>query len=383
MNSWNPIQENFSFSEISLFLVFILTTLFYRSPKLENGGDQLAIILCSSGTTGPVKGVGLSHKALIDATCLRSFSPHVIFSFSTLYWGSGLVTMLLCALTGSTRVMTNKLFTPELFLEIIERHKVSFIIAGPSVLAMTLYSEEITKANLDSVKIVSVGGSAIPDQIMTDFRNFLPKQALLSISYGMTEICQTIAKGSGNNSGGIGMLAFNSMVKIVDEDGNNLGIDQQGEICLQSKNKWPGYYNNPEATALIYKNGWIHSGDIGYFNKEGVLHIIDRKKDILKYQNYQVYPTEIEMVINKIPDVVQVCVCGLDDIVSRDLPAAAIVKKPGSNLTTEDVEKFVAEQLANHMHLHGGAYFVDELPKAPSGKVMRREVKKLLESRKC
>lgn len=360
--------------DIKIILQFLC-----RSPKLENGGDQLAIILCSSGTTGPVKGVGLSHRALIDATCLRSFSPHVILSFSTLYWGSGLVTLLLCALTGGTRVMTNQPFTPELFLEIIEKHKVSFIIAGPSALAMTLYSDKISTANLSSIKMISVGGSAISDQIMKDFRKHLEKTAMLSISYGMTEICQTIAKGLGNNSGAIGMLAPNSKVKIIDEDENLLGVGKQGEVCLRSKNKWPGYYNNAEATALIYKDGWIHSGDIGFFNEEGILHIIDRKKDILKYQNYQVYPTEIEMVINKMPDVVEVCVCGLDDIVSRDLPAAAIVKKQKSSLTTEEVEKFVAERLANHMHLHGKAYFVDELPKAPSSKVLRRKVKEMLE----
>lgn len=275
--------------------------------------------------------------------------------------------------------MTNQLFTPELFLEIIENHKVSFIIAGPSALAMTLYSEKLDSTDLSSIKMISVGGSAVSDEIMKDFKKYLDKTAMLSISYGMTEICQTIAKGLGNNSGAIGMLAPNSKVKIIDGDENLLGVGEPGEVCLRSKNKWPGYYNNPEATALIYKDGWIHSGDIGFFNEEGVLHIIDRKKDILKYQNYQVYPTEIEMVINKMPDVVEVCVCGLDDLVSRDLPAAAVVKKQKSSLTTEEVESFVAERLANHMHLHGKAYFVDELPRAPSSKVLRRKVKEILE----
>lgn len=275
--------------------------------------------------------------------------------------------------------MTNQSFRPELFLQIIEDHKVSFIIAGPSALAMTLYSDRLLSTDLSTVKLISVGGSAVSDQIIKGFKNYLDKTAMISIAYGMTEICQTIAKGPGNNSGAIGMLAPNSKVKIIDKDENCLGVGEPGEVCLRSKNKWPGYYNNPEATAQIYKAGWIHSGDIGFFNEEGVLHIIDRKKDILKYQNYQVYPTEIEMVINNMPDVVEVCVCGLDDLVSRDLPAAAIVKKPMSSLTTEDVEMFVATKLANHMHLHGKAYFVDELPRAPSSKVLRRKVKEMLE----
>lgn len=152
-----------------------------------------------------------------------------------------------------------------------------------------------------------------------------------------------------------------------------------GEICLRSAHQFLGYWNNEEATAASFTDdGWIKTGDLGYFNEAGILHITGRDKDMLKYMGYQISPAELEAIIEHLDGVLACCVVGIADPIYGDLPATAIVKSPDSSLTEEAVEQAISKKVSNQKQLRGGVYFLDELPRTVSGKIRVRALRELL-----
>lgn len=297
--------------------------------------------------------------------------------FSTLYWISGVLFLLLGTVQNFTRIITSKPYTPEEFIEIIKKYQVGIFLGPPSQMGLLISCPKLQENDLRTLKMVYLGGSAVPYTIVEKLQSYAP-EATIAVGYGQTEICAAVSVGKAKANGYCGHLIANVEVKIIDDNNKSLGPNEVGEICSRSTCEWPGYYDNPEETAnTLDEENWIHSGDLGYFNDEGELYVIDRKKDILKYNNYHFYPTEIETVILELEDVIEVCVFGVPDIIFTNLPAAAIVKKPGSKLTGEEVYDYVKQKMAHFKYLRGGVYFVEELPKTPSGKVLRRKVTEL------
>ncbi|KAM7349498.1 uncharacterized protein ACRADG_008411 isoform 2-T4 [Cochliomyia hominivorax] len=347
----------------------------FKCVTLKEGPNQLAFILCSSGTTGLPKGVCLTHLGFLHQISGLPFdSEERALCFSTLYWISGVMVLLIGTVQKYTRIITSKAYNPEDFIKILRKYKATFFLGPPSQIGLLLSCPKLQQNDLASFKAVYLGGSPVPYSLVQKLQTYIPK-AKVSIAYGQTELCAGVSVGSVKEEGNCGHLVPNMEVKIIDNDNRNLGPNEVGEICSRAVYDWPGYYGNPEATAIIYdKDKWIHSGDLGYFNDKGDLYVVDRKKDILKYNNYHFYPTEIEGVISKLKDVVEVCVFGIPDIIYTHLPAAAIVKKPNSKLCAEDVLQLVQQEMAHFKQLRGGVYFVDELPKTPSGKILRRIV---------
>lgn len=346
----------------------------HRAVPLRSGGDQLAVILCSSGSTGLSKGVTVSHQKLIYAQFIQPSSEDICFTFSTLYWLTGILTLCQGTLYGATRVITNKTFTPELFFEIIEKYKISTILTPPSQMALMLKSPAIKTTDLSSISKYYCGGSAVPFPNLTSIQKYF-RNTTIKVIYGMSEIagaCVTgVAKGPGDN----GSLRTNHVIRIVDDDGRNLGPKEIGEIVIKSIFKWEGYYGNPKATEQTYKDGWIFSGDLGYFDDQGCLYIVDRKSDILKYKNFHYTPSEIEQVIMEIPEVVEACVFGIPNKDVGDLPAVAIVKVKGSGLDEKYLFDYVAERMSDYKKLRGGVFFVEKIPKTASGKIIRNAVR--------
>ncbi|KAL5275825.1 hypothetical protein ACFFRR_001580 [Megaselia abdita] len=349
----------------------------FKALPLKYGGDQTAAILCSSGSTGLPKGVTISHHALINCGFFSVEANDRLLSFSTLYWLSGLITLYLGIFHGGCRILINKPFSSDLLIDTIEKLKVSFIIGPPSQMALLVQNDRAVKADLSSLKNYFVGGSAVPFQVIEKLRKIIPN-CYIRVGYGMTEICGTCCSGPPSGPNANGFVKQNNKVKIVDDNGNKLGIGETGEILIQTISKWNGYYKNQKATDEALDNGWVKSGDLGYFDKEGNFFVVDRKKEILKFKNFHYFPTEIELVILDLPDVIEVCVCGLPDLVMTDLPAALVVKRPESNLKEKDIIDYVSEKMADFKHLRGGVYFVDNIPKTASGKNVRKKVKELV-----
>lgn len=169
----------------------------------------------------------------------------------------------------------------------------------------------------------------------------------------------------------------NTRVKIADDNGNLVGPNENGELLVKLPCSLLGYYKNPEANENAFDDeGWLKTGDIGYFNDLGHLYLVDRKKDIIRYHYFHIFPTEIEQVIQKLEGVKEVCVVGVPEPSVWETLVAVVVRLPGSNLKEEDVSNIVANELTDYKKLRGGVFFVDEdLPKTGSSKVQRRLVK--------
>jgi len=174
--------------------------------------------------------------------------------------------------------------------------------------------------------------------------------------------------------GSAGQLLPNIIAKIVDpETGAECGVDQRGELWLNGPNKMKGYLNNPKATALtIYKDGFLHTGDIAYTDKDGNYYIVDRLKELIKYKGFQVAPAELEGLLLTHPDIADVAVVGKPDLEAGELPTAFVVIKKGRTLYEKDIYTFVGKKVAPHKKLRGGIVVVEAIPKSPSGKILRR-----------
>ncbi|KAL5276831.1 hypothetical protein ACFFRR_002195 [Megaselia abdita] len=347
-------------------------------PLEVPSGEETAVILCSSGTTGLSKSVCLSHRScnatfgIILDTC-----DDVVLNFSSLYWLSGCFSMLACGITGATYLVISKPFTPEQALYLIDKYRVTKTMFPPRNIALVLESPDIQHKSIKSIKTLNCGGAKLPVEIRNRIKKYMSPTATIFFGYGTTEVGGIAFTLSEKFPESTGILIPNVEVKIVDENGNNLGIGEDGEICVANGHKWPGYFGDKAATDEVYEaETWYHTGDLGHFDENGYLYIVDRIKEIMKSKGYHISPSEIEDVVLQLPDVADVCVCGIPDILSVNKPAAFVIKSVGSNITEQTIITHVSAKMPHYKHLTGGVYFVDELPRTPSGKILRRVVAK-------
>ncbi|XP_055609106.1 uncharacterized protein LOC129756297 [Uranotaenia lowii] len=350
--------------------------------RFEDPSKQLAIIVCSSGTTGRSKGVCLSHSLCIAhfIGVMGCYPPDILLCFSSLYWLSGVVFLLLGTVTGAVRVITRELFNPDLAFDIIEKYRVTLCFFAPAIVLQLVNHPRALKANFSSVRACMSGGASVTAAMKYSFEKLAPN-CDFKIGYGMSEIGGVVSMTEKNyyKEGSTGYIHPNVEVKVVDDSGNAVDINQEGEILIKPQFYFLGYYGNKEATdEILDQNGWIHSGDIGRIDKDGYLYIVDRKKDIIKYLSYQISPTEIETIIQSIPGVVNVCVAGVP-VPGSDLPAALVVKSKDMSLTEESIDRVVRQKLSDYKQLRGGIHLVESLPMTPSGKVMRRSCRDIME----
>lgn len=259
----------------------------------------------------------------------------------------------------------------------IEKYKVSYIITAPSHMGLLLNSPAIKKTNLSSIQIYYCGGSILPQNFYENMNNLLTNGKVV-VGYGSSEFCNCISIGFASESSN-GILAPNAFAKIISPTGLSLGISEKGEICAKSNFTFLGYYGDENLTkSMLDSEGWLHTGDLGYFDKDGNLNLVGRIKDILKYKNYQISPTEIEdFLINKIPGISHVSIVGIPDELATDLPAAVIVRMENSKITENEIYDLVANNFSDFKKLRGGIFFVDELPMTASGKIQKSKVKEM------
>ncbi|XP_062539037.1 uncharacterized protein LOC134207332 [Armigeres subalbatus] len=345
--------------------------------------NHLAVLLCSSGTTGRSKAVCLSHSICIAyvANFFHCVSTDRTLAFSTLYWLSGMAALLTSTIWAATRIITRKSFNAELTLDIIERFNVSVALLPTSQALAVANSPMGNTAVLRSIRMPLTGGSFVPSSLKRSFERLIPGRSL-EIMYGFSEAARAVSFSNGQlyRDGSVGFPASGTEFKIVDDENKPLDVNQEGEILVRSEYAFNGYLGNDDATKeILDSEGWIHSGDIGRFDEEGYLYVVDRKKEIMKCNGHQVSPSEIESVIMTIPGVAACCVVGVP-VEILDLPTALVVRKDGtaSNPDAAEIVEKVKESLAWYKHLNGGVYFTNELPLTPSGKVMRRTAKNVL-----
>lgn len=303
-------------------------------------------------------------------------SDTIALCFSTFYWISGLCSFITSILGNATRIITTEPTTAELVLRLIEEYKVTFVLAATHITLLTLKSPSIAKANLSSLNHWVTGGSRVPLDACVEISKYVPNLNICA-GYGMSEMGGYLTINHPFvERDCVGGLKGGSHIKIVDESGNRLGVGESGQICLKMDIPFLGYYNDKRATDALYDNeNFIQSGDVGHFDDDGLLHVTDRIKDHLKYCNYMISPSEIEDILVVCPEVTAVCVVGVTDRNTGDLPAALVVRKPGSKITEREISDMIATKLADSRQLRGGVYFVDSFPMSASGKKQRRKAK--------
>lgn len=306
----------------------------------------------------------------------------IALTFSSLYWISGFGILLLATFVGAQRIITSDRFSPTLMLEVIEKYRVTFTITAPSAIAVTLTNPRLETVDLSSLTFFMSAGSKLHAELETRMNRYLPNCKVYS-GYGMSEATGIVSVNYPEpRIDSVGLLAPGLCVKIIDDQGNACGIGENGEIVLNMQYQFVGYYGDAESTGdTLDADGFVRSGDIGHFDEDGYLYIVDRLKDILKYMNFQISPSEIENTILKHPGVKQVCVVGVPDVVCADLPAALVVPNrtgDGVDITEADVHDVVKSKLSDMKQLRGGVYFVDAIPMTPSGKLLRRLAREIV-----
>jgi acyl-CoA synthetase (AMP-forming)/AMP-acid ligase II len=233
-------------------------------------------------------------------------------------------------------------------------------------------------ANLSSIRTVVNRAAPIGKSVVDAMCQRLNIDYVIN-GYGMTELSTIgliipVCNKSLQKRGSCGVPLPNSECKVVNvESGKACGPNEHGQLCVRGLQVTKGYLNNPAATnEAIDSEGWLQTGDICYFDNDGFFYIVDRIKEFLKVKGFQVAPAEIEHVILSHPAVADAAVVGILDEYAGELPLAYIVLKADSELTEEEIKKFVAGRLVNYKHLAGGVKFIDAIPKNPSGKILRR-----------
>ncbi|EDV41720.1 uncharacterized protein Dana_GF17359 [Drosophila ananassae] len=346
----------------------------FQPAELEHGNDQTLAILCSSGTTGIPKAVTISNSRQILAANNHLTTSDIQYSHNTLDWITGLLTTITSGVYSTTRIIADNAFDPVFAMQIIKDYKVTWIIQPPSALALMVNTPEFETCDLSSLRCYMYGGSRASLEVQNRIRSRLSVDCL-QFAYGFTELgaVATINLHFDQKPNSVGRLVNGLRMKIINDKGESLGPEELGEVCISNGQYWMGYFGNQQETRDMRDlKRWFHSGDLGYVDTDGFLYIMERKKDMLKYQNIMYYPNDIETIISEMPEVAEVCVFGVWSNIYGDEAAACVVKKQGCNLSAQDVVDYVQSRTdSKYKQLNAGAIIVDDLMRSANGKTNR------------
>ncbi len=352
------------------------------SDHADVGLDDLHRLMYTSGTTAHPKGVMLTYGNLYwknighiltfgitdqDRTLVVGPLYHVggmdLPGAGTLYAGGSLVIL--------------KKFDPVDVLKAIDQEKVTNLWLSPAMTIMLFNEPSFHQYDMSSVRFIIDGGEKMPATLIKEFRTRFPN-AWFADAYGLTETVSGdtfLAKDRMlNKLGSVGKPVPHLHVRVVDDNDRDVPPSELGEICLKGPKVFKGYWKNPEATAEALRGGWFHTGDIGTLDEEGYLYIMDRKKDMIISGGENIASPEVERVIYELPAVLEAAVVGIPHPKWLEIPKAYVVLKPGETLTKEEITAHCLGKMAK-FKVPKEIEFIDQLPRNPSGKVLKRELR--------
>jgi long-chain acyl-CoA synthetase len=348
---------------------------------VERAGDDDAVILYTSGTTGRPKGAQLTHAGLarnarLTAVTLLDTGPgDVVMGCLPLFHVFGLTCALNATIIGGGLLTLLPRFDPAAALEIIGRDKVTIFEGVPTMYAAMLHHPARAQADASSLRVCISGGSAMPVEIMREFERAFG--CIILEGYGLSETSPVASfnhPGMVRKPGSIGTPVEGVEMRVVDDAGAELQPGEIGEIVIRGHNVMKGYLGNPAATAEAITDGWFRTGDLARVDDDGYFYIVDRKKDLVIRGGYNVYPREVEEVLYEHPAVAEAAVIGIPDRDLGEEVGAAVKLKPGADATAAKLRSFVRDRVAPHKYPRY-LWLVEDLPKGPTGKILRREVK--------
>jgi long-chain acyl-CoA synthetase len=342
-------------------------------------GDT-AVILYTSGTTGTPKGAELTHanlarNAQVAAALFALGDEAVTLGALPLFHSFGQTCSMNATIAEGGTLTLIPRFDPGKALEIIQRDKVNVFMGVPTMYGALLHHPDRERYDTSTLRLCVSGGSALPVELMRAFEDAFRCKILEG--YGLSETSPVASFNHPNRErkpGSIGTPVDGVEMRVVDENGNEVPQGEVGEIVIRGHNVMKGYWQRPDATDETIRDGWFHSGDMATIDEDGYFFIVDRKKDMIIRGGYNVYPREIEEVIYEHPAVREAAVIGVPDEQHGEEVGAAVVLREGAEASPQELREFVKEQVAAYKYPRR-VWVVDELPKGPTGKILKREIK--------
>jgi long-chain acyl-CoA synthetase len=348
---------------------------------VDRADDDDAVILYTSGTTGRPKGAELTHAgltrnaSLTARTLLNAEPDDVVMGCLPLFHVFGLTCGLNATIIGGATLTLLPRFDPGKALDIIARDAVTIFEGVPTMYAAMLHHPGRADADVTSLRTCVSGGAALPVEVMRGFEQAFG--CVILEGYGLSETSPVASfnhPGRVRKPGSIGIPVEGVEMRVVDADGVPLATGEIGEIAIRGHNVMKGYWGKPEATAEVLRDGWFLTGDLARMDADGYFFIVDRKKDLIIRGGYNVYPREVEEVLYEHPAVAEAAVIAIPHSELGEDVGAAVVVKPGASVTPAELRAFVRERVAAYKYPRH-VWLVRELPKGPSGKILRREVR--------
>lgn len=351
-------------------------------PSTPLSEDDLAIFLYTAGTTGDPKAVVHTHfncryvsqhwakvfhmeagkSALLVLPLFHAFAIHCV---------------ALPALISGTRLIVAEKYQTQWALEALQKYKVNILPLAPAMGTLIMNHPDFSKYDLSALETLLMGGAMVPFELLKQWRTTFPRLVVIN-AYGQTESCPCSTglwdvdilekpRSVGKPWNGIEL-------KILNDEGKELPSPEIGEIVYRVPSVMKEYYKDPELTGQTVKNGWLYSGDLGYVDRDGYVYIVDRKKDIIIRGGENISSMEVEEVIHKHPAVLDASAIGAPDKILGETVMAVVVKKPGHHLLQEELIQFCENHL-ERFKVPARVVFMDELPRNPGGKVLKRKLK--------
>ena len=353
------------------------------TPVSSDGNDIFAIFY-TSGTTGLPKGALVSHRNLEmngynQAIADRAVPGDVNLLATPIYHMGAVFMALTYMMLGCTQHILRK-FDPGAWLGLLEQSRASVALLVPTMINAVLSDPGFRKYDISSLRLIFYGGGPMPVSVLERAIDRLG--CSFTQGYGLTETLEAtflvsadhVINGTETQTrrlASAGREAVGAEVRIVDDAGVELPGGETGEILVKSESVIAGYWNNPEETANAIRDGWFHTGDLGYLDDERYLFVVDRKKDMVVSGGVNIYSKEIESVLHRHPAVLEAAVIGLPDEAWGEVVTAVISTRPGRAVTGQALIDFCRTSLAGYKKPRK-VFFMDELPKNPSGKILKR-----------
>jgi len=351
-----------------------------RTEFATREDEDTAVILYTSGTTGTPKGAQLTHanlraNAAISASSLFGVTQDdVIMGCLPLFHAFGQTCALNVAVLAGAGLTLISRFDAAAALNVIERDGVSVFMGVPTMYVAMLHAGPGV-ADTSTLRLCVSGGAALPVEVLTGFGAEFGARILEG--YGLSETSPVASFNRVDNAkpGSIGLPIDGVDMRVVDADGDEVPCGESGEIVIRGHNVMRGYWNKPEETAGVFTTGgWFHSGDVGRRDEDGFFYIVDRKKDMIIRGGFNVYPREIEEVLYEHPAVLEAAVIGVPHPTHGEEVAAAVVLKPGTAVEPDELRDYVKARVAPYKYPRH-VWLLEELPKGPTGKILKREIK--------